>query len=260
MRNDFYLETGRIFFGISILAIGIIHLATSNFPTGLLPISELLPARNMIVYASGIAMIISGILMLTKKYALPGALLAVGIFLLFLIFLHIPKLITHLNVSSEWTPAFEVFMLLSGALILGGTVLTGDRHENAGHKLITAGKYCFAISLFVFAVLHYLFAREVVTFIPAWIPMKLFWAYFAGVAFFAASLSIFIQKRVRLSATLLSLMFFLWVCTLHVPQVIADIHSEQNWTNLFVPLAMSGIGLLIAGTAEALSKSGFNVE
>ncbi len=250
MRNDFYSETGRIFFGVSVLAVGIIHLATGNFPTGLLPVSTSLPGRNLLVYASGIIMVISGILILTKKYAWSGALLAGGIFLLFLLFLHIPKLITHINVSSEWTPAFEVFMLFSGALILGGIVLTGDDHESARHKFIAAGKYCFAISLFVFAVLHYLFAREVVTFIPAWIPMKLFWAYFAGVAFFAASVSLFINKQVRLSAILLSLMFFIWVCILHLPQVIADIHSEQNWTNLFVPLAMSGIALLIAGTAR----------
>jgi uncharacterized membrane protein len=250
MRYNFYLTTGRIFFGVSILAIGIIHLATANFPTGLLPVSGSLPGRNLFVYASGIAMIISGILMLTKKYAWPGALLAQGIFLLFLLFLHIPKLITHLNVSSEWTPAFEVFMLFSGALILGGIVLTGDRHENARHKLIATGKYCFAISLFVFAVLHFLFTKFVVSIIPGWIPWPLFWAYFAVAAFFAASLSIFIQKRVRLSATLLSLMFFLWVCMLHVPELIADIHIETSWTNLFVPLAMSGIGLLIAGTAK----------
>jgi uncharacterized membrane protein len=177
MRNDFYLTTGRVFFGISILAIGIIHLATGNFPTGLLPVSSPLPGRNLLVYVSGIAMIISGILMLAKKYAWPGALLAAGIFLAFLLFLHIPKLLTHINVSSQWTPAFEVLMLFSGALILGGIVLTADSHENARHKLIVTGKYCFAVSLFVFAVLHFLFAGEVVTFIPAWIPLKLFWAY-----------------------------------------------------------------------------------
>ena len=249
MRNDFYLETGRIFFGISVLAIGIIHMVTGNFPTGLLPVSNSLPGRNLLVYASGMAMIISGILMLTKKYAWQGACLAAIIFLLFLIFLHIPKLIMNLGVSSEWTPAFEVFMLFSGALILSGTVLTAGNHENARHKLIATGKYCFAISLFVFAVLHYLFALQVVTFIPAWIPLKLFWAYFAVVAFFAASVSLFINRQVRLSAILLSLMFFIWVCILHLPVIITAIHSEQNWTNLFVPLAMSGIGLLIAGTA-----------
>ncbi len=195
-------------------------------------------------------MIISGILMLTKKYAWPGALLAGGIFLAFLLFLHLPKLITHINVSSEWTPTFEVFMLFSGALILSGTVLTAGNHKIARHKLIAAGKYCFAISLFVFAVLHFLFTKFVVSIIPGWIPWPLFWAYFAVVSFFAASLSIFIQKRVRLSATLLSLMFFLWICLLHVPLLFADIHGETSWTNLFVPLAMSGIGLLIAGTVK----------
>jgi hypothetical protein len=69
-------------------------------------------------------------------------------------------------------------------------------------------------------------------------------------AFFAASFSLFINKQVRLSSLLLSLMFFLWICLLHLPNIIAKIDNEPNWTNFFVPVGVSGIALLLAGSTS----------
>jgi len=251
MRNDIYLKTGGIFFGIAILGIGIMQLVFHDFPAGLLPVIQSLPGRNLWVDISGITMAGAGLLILSQKYTGYGALLAGLIFLVFLLLLHIPKLIMHPEISSEWTFGFEVFMLFSGALTLAGLVSPLANYKNIPAKLIVSGKYIFAVSLMVFAVLHYLFVSEVLTFIPGWIPWPLFWAYFVTCAFFAASVSLFIQIQVRLSQTLVGLMFFLWVCMLHLPVVIANRHDEPNWTNLFVPLAMSGIGLLIAGSTTS---------
>jgi uncharacterized membrane protein YphA (DoxX/SURF4 family) len=89
--------------------------------------------------------------------------------------------------------------------------------------------------------------------VPAWIPDRLFWAYFVGVAFVAAALCIAAQKAARLSAILLGLMFFLWVLIVHLPRVAAAPHNGNEWTSLFVALAMSGGALLIAGAAKGSS-------
>jgi len=247
MRNDVYLKTGWIFFGAAVSAIGVIHIVTGNFPTALLPVWPSLPGRQALAYVSGITLMIAGILILTRKYILQGAFLSAIVFLLFLLCVHIPQLIINLKKPDEWTPPFEVLMLFGGALVLAGIALNRDQYKVNGSKFITAGKYIFATCLFMFAVLHYLFPVEVTGFMPAWMPFKLFWAYFVMCAFLAASVSLFINKLARLSETLVALMFFLWVCIMHLPVVIANIHSADNWVFLFVPLAMSGIGLLIAG-------------
>jgi hypothetical protein len=43
-------------------------------------------------------------------------------------------------------------------------------------------------------------------------------------------------------------MFLLWVFLLHLPRVAAAPHNGNEWTSLFVALAMSGGALLIAET------------
>jgi hypothetical protein len=75
----------------------------------------------------------------------------------------------------------------------------------------------------------------------------LFWAYFCGIAFVAAALAIAANKMARLATILLGTMFFLWVVVLHAPRVAGALRNGDEVTSLFVALAMSGVGFILAG-------------
>jgi uncharacterized membrane protein len=107
------------------------------------------------------------------------------------------------------------------------------------------GRYLFALALVVFGVQHFLYAGFIATIVPGWIPWKLFWAYFVGVAFFAAALSIATGKIAKLASTLLGIMFLAWVVILHIPRVAAAPHNGNEWTSEFVALAMGGASFLM---------------
>jgi uncharacterized membrane protein len=253
MGNNFYLTIGKLFFGVAILSIGIVHLVTGNFPTGLIPVAALFPGKIFLVYLSGIALIIAGLLTLTKKYAYPGACLAAIIWLVWLLALHLPQLIITYNKPGEWTPTFEVAAFFGGALILMGNFNTA---LNTRFKLKPIGRYIFALGLIVFFVLHVIYAQYIATLIPSWIPERLFWAYFVGFAFLAVAISIFIGKLVHLSTTLIALMFLIWFTILHLPRVVANMHTEPEWTSMFVVLGFSGMAFLIAAPANNKPKYG----
>jgi hypothetical protein len=57
--------------------------------------------------------------------------------------------------------------------------------------------------------------------IPAWMPFKLFWTCFVGVALFAAALSLILRVQIRLSASPLGIMFFCFVVMMDLPAAIA---------------------------------------
>src|SRR2546425_9204122 len=107
-------------------------------------------------------------------------------------------------------------------------------------KSKSLGRIFVAISLVVFGVQHFIYGGFVATLVPAWIPGRLFWAYFVGVAFFAAASSIATRKSAGLAATLLGLMFFSWVFVVHLPRVAASSHNGNEWTSALVALAMCG--------------------
>jgi len=161
---------------------------------------------------------------------------------LFFLALHIPKLLPNLHDGGEWTATFEVIGFLAGACLIAGA--DGNR------KLIAAGRWLFLSGLIVFTALHYVYLQYIVSLIPAWLPGHLFWSWLVLIAFFAASISLLINRKVRLTGLLLGLMFLLWVLMLHLPRVIASPHIEAEWTSLFVCMAMGGVSLLLAGMAK----------
>ncbi len=244
MNNSTYLAVGKLFFAVAILAIGIIHLATGHFPSGLLFVDPKFPAGSTLAYINGAALVIIGTLIFSEKYQYTGACIGAIVWLILLLIVHLPKLITTYNSPSEWTPTFEVAGIFGGSLILMGNTSI----KQNSNRLILIGSYIFGVSIFVFAVLHLKYLDFIVTLIPAWLPFRLLWAYVVMVAFFAVSISLFFRVLVRLSTSLLALMFFIWFCILHIPRVVASPHTETGWTSLFVVLIFSGIALLIAGS------------
>jgi len=84
--------------------------------------------------------------------------------------------------------------------------------------------------------------------VPAWIPAHLFWAYFTGIAFVAAAISIATKKMLGMAAMLLGTMFVLFVVLLHIPRVAGAIRNGNEVTSLFVAVAMGGVSFVLAGT------------
>jgi uncharacterized membrane protein YphA (DoxX/SURF4 family) len=87
--------------------------------------------------------------------------------------------------------------------------------------------------------------------VPSWLPLRTFWTYFFGVAFIAAGISIVTGIQARLAAILLGAMFLLWVVVLHAPRVAASPHNGDEWSSLFVAIAMCGSCLIIAAASAA---------
>lgn len=119
-------------------------------------------------------------------------------------------------------------------------------------KSQTLGRIFVAISLVVFGVQHFMYGGFVAGLVPAWMPGRLFWAYFVGVAFVAA-VGIFIEMMARPAATMLGVMFFLFVVLLHIPRIVGNSSNGNEWTSGFVALAMCG-GAWILASASPLEE------
>jgi uncharacterized membrane protein YphA (DoxX/SURF4 family) len=116
-------------------------------------------------------------------------------------------------------------------------------------KSQTLGRIFVAISLVVFGVQHFIYGGFVAGLVPAWMPGRLFWAYFVGVAFVAAAVGIFIEMIARPAATMLGVMFFLFVVLLHIPRIVGNSSNGNEWTSGFVALAMCGGAWILASAS-----------
>jgi uncharacterized membrane protein YphA (DoxX/SURF4 family) len=253
MKRDTHLKIGAFFLGVSIFAFGLIHLITGNFPNGFIPLTQSFPGKQVMAYLSGISLAMAGVLIPVRKLTKAGAIIAASILLILLILVHIPILVTNINNGGEWTGIFELFSIFGGLLLLLGITRQNEGQLSKGRAFILAGHYIYASGLCVFGIVHLIYEKYIISWIPGWLPNPVFWTYLVPVAFFCAFISLAIQKMVRLSSLLLALMFFIFFITVNLPRAIGS-KAEADWTGTFIALAMSGTALLIAATATSRGR------
>jgi len=142
-------------------------------------------------------------------------------------------------------------------LALGGIVARKDVAAAYGlDKLTALACVFFAAPLAAFGVEHLTDAGDIAQLIPSWMPARLFWAYFVGVALIAAALSLSLKRYLRLTGTLLALMFYLFVAMMHIPGVVASPRDRFSWAIALRDLTFGSGALALAGAMTPRSPSG----
>jgi hypothetical protein len=233
------VKTGRTFFAVSMATFGILYLLRALFATGPGSGPPWIPTHPFWGDLIAIVLIVAAGCFVAKVQVRCAAIALAITILVRVLWVYVPKLVATPHDPGPWTSGSELIALAGAAWVLAGAPPT-----------IKLGRILFAVPLLVFGIQHFLYAGFIATLVPAWIPGHLFWAYFVGVSFVAAALSISSQIRAGLSATCLGIMFLLWVLILHLPRVAASPHNGNEWTSAFVALAMSGGAFLVAGSSK----------
>jgi uncharacterized membrane protein len=115
-------------------------------------------------------------------------------------------------------------------------------------KLITLCSVFIAVSLAIFAPEHFRGPEFVQNMVPSWMPgAHWFWAYFVGCALLAAATSLTARNFLRLSTTMLGLMFFLFVCMIYLPSAIKNSTNRLAWIILLRDLSFAAGAWALAG-------------
>jgi uncharacterized membrane protein len=155
-----------------------------------------------------------------------------------------------LSSTNFWMCFAGLVYLVAGVFILRKEISAARGWD----KLITLDCVFIAVPLAVFATEHFRGARFIQTMVPSWVPAHLFWAYFVGCALLAAATSLTVGKFVRLSSTLLGLMFFLFVCMLHIPNAFAHPKDRFAWAVALRDLSFAGGAWALAGLHSRTSS------
>jgi uncharacterized membrane protein len=144
-------------------------------------------------------------------------------------------------------PAASVYwMSFAGVIFLVAGLFTARRELQAAaglDKWVALGSVFVAAPLAVFGAEHLAAPLVLMEAVPEWMPGRLFWAYFVGVCLIAAAVSLTVKKYVPLTTALLAVMFFSFVCMIHLPNLVPHWKERLFWT---IPLrdAVFGAGAL----------------
>jgi uncharacterized membrane protein YphA (DoxX/SURF4 family) len=201
--------------------------------------------RALLAYLFSIILIAAAATLFLQKGVRMAMLFLGSLLLALFIFSYAPfELLVDPNGMQigSWNNALKELNISGSAFLIAG--MAGAYPK----VLILTGRIFYSIMLVIFGIEHFLFAEFVRSLVPAWIPGDLFWTYFAAVALIGAGMSIIFQIKVRLVATLLGIMVFIWFLILHIPRaVVAPVTDQGNeLSSVFESLGVSGIAFVIA--------------
>ena len=249
-------KTGRIFYSIAMLGIGLVALYYHYLPYMLLPPMHLGPTVLLILaYFFGGVFFLAGAAMLFQIRTGLISFLFGGLILLIVCLWYIPyEVATHFHFKDfgEWENAEKDLSLSGGALVIAGYFAGKNETviRNFLPKLIRIGAVFFAIPIICFGTYHFLYPNDVSTMVPLWIPQPIFWTYFAGTALIGSGIAIIFKIRHGVFAALLGLMIFIWFMSIHLPAIFTSPHAylKGEITSACLALAYSGAAFVIAGT------------
>jgi len=156
-----------------------------------------------------------------------------------------------LSSTNFWMCLAGLVYLLAGIFILRKEISAARGWD----KLIILAPVFIAVPLAIFAPEHFRGPEFVQNMVPRWMPgPHRFWAYFVGCALLAAATSLALRKFMRLSTTLLGLMFLLFVCMIYLPSALRHSGNRLAWIYLLRDLSFSAGAWALAGLLSRASR------
>lgn len=115
-------------------------------------------------------------------------------------------------------------------------------------KVIVFGPIFFSAPLAVFGAEHLTNSRSISQIVPPWMPARMFWTYFVGIALISAGVSIALRIHARIAAMLLGIMFVCFVLMIHIPNVAAIPNDRIIWAVALRDVAFAGGAFALAAT------------
>jgi len=121
------------------------------------------------------------------------------------------------------------------------------------HILSRIAIFLLAIVLIVFGIEHFVHPRNMLIYVPTWIPGGLTWVYIVGAACILVAISFMLNQLVKVTAYLLALLLFSFVFCVHLPNYLNTADPEYRqlaFLNVLKDTALAAFALYIASNAR----------
>jgi uncharacterized membrane protein len=243
-------DIGRALFALAFVALGLLGLVSRDFASVWQPVAQDLPWRAFLAMLSGAVMAAGGIGLLWRRTLVPAAFAMMLYTLLWLLALHVPRVILAPMHEVTWGGCAEIVTLVAGCWVLyARTARPGDRPYIAAlcsPNAMRTARIAFAVALPLIGVEHLVYAKETADMVPAWLPYRMGWAYSTGIAHIAAGVAIASNVLPRLAATLEAWMMGGFTVLVWIPSVMQAPSQRFAWTGLLISTLITAAAWIVA--------------
>lgn len=238
----------RLFFAVTMIAIGIIGLAGGGFAPIWRPVPDATPGRQILAYLCTFISLATGAGLLTKRSAAPAALVLLIYLLVWTALFKVPFIIRAPLVEVSYQSCGQNAVLIAAARILYGwsarngwrpSVLVGGVGLRIAHIL-------YGLALVAFGLAQFIYLNLTVPLVPVWMPGPVFWSYLTGSVYIATGIAIVADVAGRLCAALSAVQIALITLLVWTPIVLAGHMSPIHWQESIESWALTASAWVVA--------------
>jgi uncharacterized membrane protein len=243
------LQPARTLLAIGLLGLGVLALVYHDFALDWQPVPLWVPGRTFLAYGSSVLMLACSAGVLFRSTAVWAVRILFPYLFLWML-LKVPLLFAAPGMEAVWLGFGEVVMLMTGGWILWaiaekvppGCILA----PIAGYRGLQRALVAFGLALLPVGLSHLAYVPETVGLVPAWMPVRNFWAYLTGVGQFACGLGILFRIFPPVAAWCETAMVNLFTLLVWLPFVVAKPTDRGSWTGFFISWTIGSSAWIVA--------------
>jgi uncharacterized membrane protein len=240
------VSLGQLLFALGFVVVGAIGLWAHDFVLPQQPVPTDIPFRDLLACISGAVLLLAGSGLFVARAARVAALTLAGFMTLWVLALHLPRILSQPGIEVYWLGLGEVTTLATGGWLIYCAI--------AGRvdRTLRIARTIFGLALIPIGISHFVYLKVAADMIPAWFPFHVPLTWISGVGHIAAGVAIVFGIIPRLAATLEAVMEGLFTLIVWGSAVVVIPTKREDWVNLFISTALTGAGWAIAESYHAM--------
>jgi uncharacterized membrane protein YphA (DoxX/SURF4 family) len=232
-------------YGLGMISLSVVSLAWDDFDPGQ-PVPKGFPGRDALAHAAAAFMLVAGMAVIWRRTAAwSAAALTAYYALIVVIVMNGRVILAHSTEYVAYSGSAEQLAIAAGGLIVYATNARIDTVLAA--RLARFGQMAFGVCALLFGGAHFVYMNLTARLVPQWLPPgQQFWAYATGVGHIAGGVAILAGVQARLAAIMLAAMFASFTPLVHLPMLLTDPASDENWSENALNLALTGVAWIVA--------------
>jgi len=250
-RKGLYIASpGHAAFAAIMIGLGVLGLIKGDFTVVWQGVPNGVPAREVLAYLCSLVSLACGVGLLFRQSAALAARVLLGYFALWFVLWRVYGLFVLPVVGSTWSCGQTMVMTSAAWVLFVWFATDWDRKHLVfaiGDFGLLMARLLYAMGLVPFGMAHFVYPKETMVLVPGWLPWHMFWAYFTGATFIAASVAVLIGLFARLAVTFSALQMGLFALLVWLPRIAAGTPlSAFQWGEVVMTLALTAAAWVVA--------------